>query len=68
MAVKLKAKSCGSYSELMSFRRSRREVRADGDSLAAIAIGHATLTVRFLGSSILSDSVPALQQPIRVRP
>jgi hypothetical protein len=42
-------------------------VTAGGDSLKAQAVGRATLTVR-VESSILTDSMPTLAQPIRVRP
>ena len=42
-------------------------VTAGGDSLAALALGRATLTVR-LESSVLTDSLPTLDQPLRVRP
>jgi len=42
-------------------------VTAGGDSLAARALGRATLTVR-LESSVLTDSVPTLTQDVRVRP
>jgi len=42
-------------------------VIAGGDSLNAIAVGRATLTVR-LESSILTDSMPTLSLSLRVRP
>jgi hypothetical protein len=42
-------------------------VTAGGDSLAALALGRATLTVR-LESSVLTDSLPTLTQDLRVRP
>lgn len=42
-------------------------VTAGGDSLRARAKGQATLTVR-VESSILTDSLPMLSQPLRVRP
>jgi hypothetical protein len=42
-------------------------VTAGGDSLAALKVGPATLTVR-LESSILTDSMPTLSQALRVRP
>ena len=42
-------------------------ITAGGDSLNAKAVGRATLTVR-VESSILTDSMPTLAQPIRVRP
>ena len=42
-------------------------VTAGGDSLAARRQGRATLTVR-LESSVLTDSLPTLTQPLRVRP
>ena len=42
-------------------------VTARGDSLAAVALGRVTLTVR-LESSVLTDSLPTLAQPLRVRP
>jgi hypothetical protein len=42
-------------------------VTAGGDSLAALRLGRATLTVR-LESSILTDSLPTLTQSLRVRP
>ena len=42
-------------------------VTAGGDSLAARALGRATLTVR-LESSVLTDSLPTLTQDLRVRP
>ena len=41
-------------------------VTAGGDSLAARANGRATLTVR-VESSILTDSLPTLSQPLRVK-
>jgi sulfur carrier protein ThiS len=41
-------------------------VIAGGDSLAARANGRATLTVR-VQSSILTDSMPTLSQPLRVK-
>lgn len=41
-------------------------VTAGGDSLAALALGRAVLTVR-LESSMLTDSLPTLAQPLRVR-
>lgn len=42
-------------------------VTAGGDSLAARALGQATLTIR-LESSVLTDSLPTLTQHLRVRP
>jgi hypothetical protein len=42
-------------------------VTAGGDSLAALKVGPATLTVR-LESSILTDSMPTFSQALRVRP
>ncbi len=42
-------------------------VSAGGDSLAARSLGRVTLTVR-LESSVLTDSLPTLDQPLRVRP
>ena len=42
-------------------------VTAGGDSLNAVAVGREILTVR-VESSILTDSMPTLSQPIRVRP
>jgi hypothetical protein len=42
-------------------------VTAGGDSLAALKVGPATLTVR-VESSILTDSMPTLSRALRVRP
>jgi hypothetical protein len=42
-------------------------VIAGGDSLNAIAVGRATLTVR-IESSILTDSMPTMSLSLRVRP
>jgi hypothetical protein len=42
-------------------------VTPGGDSLAARALGRATLTIR-LQSSVLTDSLPTLTQDVRVRP
>jgi len=42
-------------------------VTAGGDSLAALKVGPVILTVR-VESSILTDSMPTLSQPLRVRP
>jgi hypothetical protein len=42
-------------------------ITAGGDSLAALALGRATLTVR-LESSVLTDSLPTLTQALRVKP
>jgi len=42
-------------------------VSAGGDSLTALRVGPDTLTVR-VESSILTDSLPTLSQPLRVRP
>jgi hypothetical protein len=42
-------------------------VTTGGDSLAALRIGTAALTVRF-ESSILTDSLPTLSQALLVRP
>lgn len=41
-------------------------ITAAGDSLAARALGRAVLTVR-LESSVLTDSLPTLAQPLRVK-
>jgi hypothetical protein len=41
-------------------------VTAGGDSLAALALGRVTLTVRL--ESSVTDSLPTLAQPLRVRP
>ena len=42
-------------------------ITAGGDSLAAHALGRATLTAR-LESSVLTDSLPTLVESIRVKP
>ena len=42
-------------------------ITSGGDSLVALALGRATLTVR-LESSVLTDSLPTLTQSLRVRP
>jgi hypothetical protein len=42
-------------------------VSTGGDSLSALRVGPDTLTVR-VESSILTDSLPTLAQPLRVRP
>ncbi len=39
----------------------------NGDTLIAVAQGHDTLTIKYL-SSILTDSLPTLLQPVRVNP
>lgn len=46
---------------------ARLTVTPGQDSLRAVGLGKATLTIR-LESSILTDSAPTLLQPIRVRP